>query len=200
MAMKRYKTVDEFLLGTEQWHDELVRLREILCSTGLEESIKWAFPCYSYRGKNVVGLGAFQGYFGLWFFQGALLDDPKQRLMNAQEGRTKAMRQWRMTERREIKVKEIKDFIRQAKKLIEAGTEIKADRSRAAAVPHELATRLRDSPRLRSSFQALTQGRQREYANYVAEAKREETRLKRLEKIEPMILAGLGLNDKYRSC
>ena len=67
--MKRYKTVDEFIANAEQWQDELVRLREILNSTGLEEGVKWGGPCYTANGKNVVGLGAFKSYFGLWFFQ-----------------------------------------------------------------------------------------------------------------------------------
>ena len=200
MAMKRYKTVDEFLIATEPWHDELVRLREILLTTGLDETVKWAFPCYTYQGKNVVGLGGFQGYFGLWFFQGALLDDPNQRLMNAQDGRTKAMRQWRMTHRREIKVKEIKDFVKQAMHHVDAGHEIKSERKEGVTIPEELASRFRSNPKVKSSFQALTPGRQREYAEYIAEAKREETRLKRLDKIEPLILAGQGLHDKYRNC
>ena len=48
------------------------------------------------------------------------------------------------------------------------------------------------------AFDALTPGKQREYAKYVAEAKREETRLSRTKKIMPMIKAGKGLNDRYR--
>ena len=45
---------------------------------------------------------------------------------------------------------------------------------------------------------ALSPGKRREYAEYIAEARREDTRNKRLEKIMPMILAGQGLNDRYR--
>ena len=44
----------------------------------------------------------------------------------------------------------------------------------------------------------MTLGKRKEYAAYVIEAKREETKVKRLEKIKPMILEGIGLNDKYR--
>lgn len=38
----------------------------------------------------------------------------------------------------------------------------------------------------------------KEYANYIAEAKRDETKQTRITKILPMITAGEGLNDKYR--
>jgi uncharacterized protein YdeI (YjbR/CyaY-like superfamily) len=51
-----------------------------------------------------------------------------------------------------------------------------------------------------TQFEAMTIGKQREYAEYIADAKREETKLKRIEKILPMIAQGKGLNDKYRNC
>jgi uncharacterized protein YdeI (YjbR/CyaY-like superfamily) len=47
-------------------------------------------------------------------------------------------------------------------------------------------------------FQQLSMSKQREYADYIAEAKREETKTKRIEKIKPMILKNIGLNDKYK--
>lgn len=43
-----------------------------------------------------------------------------------------------------------------------------------------------------------TPGKQPEYADYVREAKRDDTRERRLEKILSMIAKGKGLNDKYR--
>jgi hypothetical protein len=48
-------------------------------------------------------------------------------------------------------------------------------------------------------FSQLTKGKQREYADYITDAKREETRIKRLEKILPLIKTGKGLYDKYRN-
>lgn len=100
--MKRYKTVDDYVANAEQWQDELERLRGILRSTELTEDVKWGAPCYTFDGQNVVGLAGFKSYFGLWFHQGALLNDKNKALINAQEGATKALRQWRMNSAREI--------------------------------------------------------------------------------------------------
>ena len=94
--MKRYKAVDDYVASRQLWQDEIKRLREILLSTNLTEEVKWGGPCYTYDGKNVVGLAGFKSCFGLWFHQGALLKDKKRVLINAQEGTTKALRQWRM--------------------------------------------------------------------------------------------------------
>jgi uncharacterized protein YdeI (YjbR/CyaY-like superfamily) len=44
----------------------------------------------------------------------------------------------------------------------------------------------------------LRPGLQREYADYVSAARRDDTNKKRIAKILPMIIAGIGLNDKYR--
>ncbi len=65
--MKRYKTVDEFIDSAEQYQTELIQLRKILLGTALTEEVKWGAPCYTFGGKNIVGIGAFKSYFGLWF-------------------------------------------------------------------------------------------------------------------------------------
>lgn len=49
-----------------------------------------------------------------------------------------------------------------------------------------------------AAFKQLRPGLQREYADYIDSAKRDETKLRRIGKILPMITAGIGLNDKHR--
>lgn len=196
--MKKHKTVESYIEAEERWQDELVRLREILLSTELEEEVKWGAPCYTYDGKNVVGLGAFKPYFALWFYQGALLTDEQGVLINAQEGKTRALRQWRFESGREIKVRPIKAYVAEAIGLVERGQEIKPQRKGALRLPEELASALAKSKAAKAAFEGLTPGKQREYAEYIAEAKREATKAKRVEKVLPMIRAGQGLNDRYR--
>jgi uncharacterized protein YdeI (YjbR/CyaY-like superfamily) len=80
----------------------LIVMREILCSTELKETIKWGTPVYTINDKNIVGLGSFKSYVGLWFYQGVFLKDEAGVLINATEGITKAMRQWRFNSVEEI--------------------------------------------------------------------------------------------------
>ena len=196
--MKRYKTVDEFLSGATAWKPELTKLRDILRKTGLSEEVKWGAPCYTHKGKNVVGIGGFKSYFGLWFHQGALLKDDAKVLVNAQEGKTKALRQWRMSSPKEIKPAVIRRYVKEAMGLVEAGRAIKADRKKPVVVPEELTKAMRRTKGATAAFRELRPGCQREYAEYVAEAKRDETKQRRITKILPMILQGAGLNDRYR--
>ena len=196
--MQRTKTVDDYIETASKHKTELVRLREILCATPLEETVKWGGPCYTWKGRNVVGIGAFKAYFGLWFHQGALLDDDAGVLINAQAGKTKALRQWRMTAATDIKPAIIKRYVKQAIALIDEGKAIKADRGKPVDVPEALSKALRREKGATAAFHKLTPGQQREYAEHVAGAKREDTVRRRIEKILPMIIAGGGLNDRYR--
>ncbi len=198
--MKRYKTVDDYISNAGDWQSELEQLRGILQSTPLVEEVKWGAPCYTHNGKNVVGLAAFKGWVCLWFHQGALLKDPSEVLVNAQEGKTKALRQWRMTSARDIKPGIIKRYVNEAIGLVDAGKEIKAERGKAIAMPDELSKALRRYKGATAGFRSLTPGKQREYTEYIATAKRDDTKQKRIDKVLPMIAAGVGLNDKYRNC
>lgn len=196
--MKRYKTVDEFIAGQEKWQTETVALREILNSTGIEETVKWGMPVYVVNGKNVFGIFATKTYFGIWFYQGALLTDKENVLINAQAGKTKAMRQWRFSSQKDLKVRQIKQYLIEAIRLAEAGKAIKAERNKPINIPPELSRALAGNAEARKSFDQLSKSCRREYAQYISEAKREETKARRIEKIIPMMLQSEGLNDKYR--
>ena len=197
--MNRAQSVDQFINQSKQWGVELKMLRNVLQSTALQEGIKWGAPCYTYNDKNVVGIGSFKSYFGLWFYQGALLADDKNVLINAQEGKTKAMRQWRMASAKDVKPAIIKRYVKESMCHFDAGRAIKSDRSKPIDVPQELRNAMRRRKGATAAFAKLKPGAQREFSEYVAAAKREDTKKRRLDKILPMIQNGVGLNDKYRS-
>ncbi|MEL7496792.1 MAG: DUF1801 domain-containing protein [Planctomycetota bacterium] len=196
--MKKFRSVDHYIDEVEHWQTEVKRLREIVQSTGLDETLKWSFPCYCLGKKNVLGIGSFKSYFGIWFFDGALMDDPDAVLMNAQEGKTKSMRQWRMGSKKEIKVRLIGKYIKEAIRVAESGESIQPARNQPIEIHPLLKSALANNAAAKKAFKAMRPGGQREYANYINEAKRDETKLRRIEKILPMIMDGVGLNDKYR--
>ena len=100
--MKRFTTVASFFESYDSYKEELSTLRSIVLDTGLQETLKWGAPVYTYNSKNIVGIGAFKTYVGLWFFNGALLADTANVLINAQENKTVAMRQFRFANVEEI--------------------------------------------------------------------------------------------------
>lgn len=196
--MKKCKTADEYISHHSERKESLVKLRKILLDANLNETIKWGAPVYTHQGSNIVGLGAFKSYTAMWFFQGALLKDPYGKLINAQEGKTKSLRQWRFNSPEEIQEKLIMQYVEEAIRNQEAGREIKPSRNKPLIIPDELKNLLTKDPQLRSRFDELSLSCRREYSEYINEAKREETRMRRMEKIVPMIREKKGLNDKYK--
>lgn len=190
-------TVDQYILKKPAWQPELGLLRKLVIRSGLKENIKWGAPVYSLNGKNVVGLAAFKTYVGLWFFQGIFLNDNHKVLVNAQEGKTQAMRQWRFKSINEMDETVIQEYLKEAIKNQEQGKEIKPQK-KPLIIPEELQAVLNKDASLTESFVALSLSKKRDYAEYISEAKRTETKQKRLDKIVPMISQGIGLNDSYK--
>lgn len=190
----------EAYIENSNFPEALGLLRDIITSTEVEESLKWNAPVYAINGKNVIGLGAFKNHFGIWFFNGVFLKDEKQLLVNAQE-KTKALRQMRFESIEDIDKNAVLSYVKEAIENQKLGKELKPERKgKTVEVPKELKELLEDSTELKQHFETLSPGKQREYCEYIASAKRDATKLSRLEKITPMILQGKGLYDKYKNC
>jgi uncharacterized protein YdeI (YjbR/CyaY-like superfamily) len=108
------------------------------------------------------------------------------------------LRQWRFTSAEEINEKRILEYIREAIAIEQQGLKIKPAKFKPLPVPEILASCFKEDKNLKIAFEQLTPGRQKEYIIYLNEPKQEATKSKRLEKIKPMILRGVGLNDKYK--
>ncbi|MEL4307271.1 YdeI/OmpD-associated family protein [Joostella sp. CR20] len=195
--MKKTKTANEYYEENTAWHKELYALRKVLCATELEETVKWGVPTYTINGKNVIGIAAFKSYVGLWFHNGALLTDKTKVLLNAQEGKTVALRQWRFENINDIDEKLVKAYVLEAIANQKENKTVSIPKKKEITAPF-LITALAEDEKLQTSFNALTKGRQKEYHEFIAEAKQESTKQRRLDKIIPLILEGKGLNDKYK--
>lgn len=182
-----------------EWKEGLLILRRLLNELPLEETIKWGAPTYTSAGKNIVGISGFKNYFGLWFFQGGLLKDEQKILINAQEGKTSAMRQIRFSSKDEIDVALIKSYVLEAIDNQQQGKQIKPQK-KPLIIPDLLQNAFNADSDLKEKFESLTLGKKRDYADHISDAKREATKQSRLEKIIPMIKSGIGLYDKYKNC
>lgn len=180
-----------------EWAAEIESLKNILAKTQLTETVKWGAPVYTYNGKNVVGIAGFKNYFTLWFYKGVFLKDDAEKLVSAQDGKTKSLRQWRFESGKDLNEKLIISYVEEAIAVEKAGLAIKPEK-KSDDIPEVLQQALNGDNALKLSFEKLTPGKRREYSEYISEAKQDKTKLSRLEKITPMILEGKGLNDKYK--
>lgn len=190
--------IDAYYSKNKKYREGILQLREIALKTELEETLKWDSPVYTINKKNVLGILAFKSHFGIWFFNGVFLSDPKKVLGNAQEGKTKSMRHWKFKDVSDIDKVAVLTYMNEAIANQKKGLEIKPSRKTEIIIPKLLLEALSENTRLKEQFNTLTPYKQRDYCEYIAEAKQLKTKESRLAKIIPMISKGQGLNDKYK--
>jgi len=188
--------VDAFFGRAGQWREEMEALRAILLDCGLTEDLKWGKPCYAYEGGNVVVIQPFKEYFALLFFKGALLKDPDGILVKTGEN-TVAGRQIRFADLDEVLELEpkVRACVADAVEVEKAGLRVDVEANSELKLPEEFLSAMDDNPALKSAFEALTPGRQRGYGFFFSAAKQSKTRVSRIEKCIPDILAGKGMQD-----
>lgn len=189
----RFATPD---CSTRLWIDGLNDLRRICLDMGLEETVKWAHPCYMHAGRNIAIFGAFRTDFRLSFMNAGLLQD-SEGVLEPQGPNSQTPSMIRFTDVGQVGGMEpvIRAYLRQLMDHAAAGTKPpKAERE--LDMPDELAEALDADPELAEAFQALTPGRQRSYLFDLNQAKQSATRVARIEKFRTRIIAGKGAMER----
>jgi uncharacterized protein YdeI (YjbR/CyaY-like superfamily) len=188
--------VDAFLRGRKTWRKEFTKLRAIILACGLDEEMKWGWPCYSLGDKNIILMHGFKDYCAVLFHKGSLLKDPKGVLIQ-QTKNVQAARQIRFTSLADVvkQEKTLKAYVREAIEVEKAGLRVPFKRTKDFEMPDEFESKLEASAALKKAFESLTPGRQRGYLLYFAQAKQAKTREARVAKYIPKILEGLGILD-----
>ncbi|MEM9362828.1 MAG: DUF1801 domain-containing protein [Bacteroidota bacterium] len=197
--MTASEKIEAYYKKEHPFKEGIAILRAIAKQTDAKEDYKWNFPVYTIATKNVLGICRFKNHFGVWFFNGAFLKDSKKVLQNAQEGKTKGMRHWKFNAVSDIDSEVVLAYMEEAITNQKNGLEVKIERKRNdLVVPEILKECLDGEEALKKAFQKFSAYKQKEFCEYLTEAKQETTKKKRLEKIVPLITQGIGLNDKYR--
>ena len=175
------------------------KLREVILKAGpkLDEGIRWGGP--SYKGKGLVlGMGAFKEHVTLFFNRGQELEDPEG-LMEPAEG-TANSRSVKVRTLAEVttKAKAIAALIKQAVELDGKGAPAKKVKREDIPLPTVLSAALKKHPLAKKNFEALPPSARREYSEWIATAKREETVQKRLEKAIALLEEGKHMYEANR--
>lgn len=189
---KLFATLD---CKVHKWHDELITLRSILQETTLTEEIKWGAPCYCIEGKNVVMIVALKEYCTISFFKGVLLKDTAN-IFSKDYGNTLSARGVIFTNLQQIidLRTTLLEYIAEAIEIEKLGAKPQIAKLQNQ-IPQELINKFNECPQLKLAFESLTHGRQRGYLLYFSAAKQSKTKIDRINRVSPQILAGKGMND-----
>ncbi len=183
--------------SNHQWESALEMLKNILDKTELVETTKWGGIVYTLNNKNVLGIGGFKNYFTIWFWNGVFLKDELKVLINANEGVTKGLRQWRFTSASEVNEKQVLAYVKEAIENEKLGKSIKPEK-KEMVISGFFQNELDADQDFATAFGKFSPYKQKEFVEYVDSAKQEKTKIERMAKIKPMVLGNIGLHDKYR--
>lgn len=189
----RFDTAD---CSTRRWLQGLLTLRRICIEAGLTETAKWGHPCYVHAGRNIAIIGAFRGDFRLTYFNAGLLKDPDH-VLEKQGPNTRHPDCLRFTDAAAPAAQEplIRAYLSEAMAYATAGI-LPAKDATDLELPAELVDALDADADFAEAFHALTLGRQKSWVLHLNSAKTTGTRLTRIEKSRPRILAGRGANER----
>ena len=189
----RFATPD---CSTRLWIDDLNSLRRICLDLGLEETVKWAHPCYMHAGRNIALLAAFRTDFRLGLMNAGLVKDTEG-VLEPQGPNSQTPSMFRFTAVGQVGEREpiVRAYLRQLMDHAEAGTK-PAKAAREIDMPDELTDALDADPELAEAFQALTPGRQKSYLFNLNQTKQSATRVARIEKFRDRIIAGKGATER----
>lgn len=185
------------LLKQQHWHEERKKLRDTLLDCGLEETVKWNKLVYTHNGGNVAIIYGMAESCAIGFFKGSLLED-KQGMLVAPGKHSKAMRRLHFENLEEIEKQEelIRTTVKEAIALEKAGKQVDFDSRDDIELPRELVDAFNTDLNFKEAFETLTPGRQRGYLLHFTEAKKSETRKRRIDKWRNAIKQGKGMNDR----
>lgn len=188
--------VDEYIAANDKWKAEMKALRSILLDCQLTETFKWRTPCYTFDNKNMVLMGSFKDHCTISFVKGVLLNDSENILIKPGEN-SNSVRVIRFANVAKIaKLAPIlKAYIFEAIEVEKSGINVDTSYRDEVDFAEELMMKLDENPAIKNAFEALTPGRQRGYNIFFTGAKQAKTRMARVEKYIPWILAGKGMND-----
>ena len=179
----------------------LERIREVVheACPDVEETTKWSMPTFVYAGGILAGMAAFKQHasFGYW----------KHALVMGEGAQRDGMGSYgKMAMLKDVPPKSrLVADIRRAMKLNEAGVKTPGPRKAAgpkppAETPPDLLAALAKNRKARTTFESFAPSHRREYVEWITEAKREDTRARRLAQTVEWLAEGKRRNWKYENC
>jgi uncharacterized protein YdeI (YjbR/CyaY-like superfamily) len=174
----------------------LTHIRSVVhaaCPT-VEETIKWGFPHFLYEGI-LCSMAAFKEHCALLFWKAGSVVGHGPGDSMGQFGRIRTIDD---LPSRPILTRHVKAVMKLNETRPKAPPKKTARRTaRPVELPKELAAALRKNPAAAKEFAAFPPSHKRDYADWIAEAKGEDTRRRRLETAVEWISEGKSRNWKY---
>jgi uncharacterized protein YdeI (YjbR/CyaY-like superfamily) len=186
--------VNNYIDNLPQWSKEIcIKLRNIILSMSpnVQEDWKWQHPNYYCNGM-LCGIWAFKDHVTLVFFQGALIDDVYSVLCSHSDNLHN--RHIKFSDISQINEEIIKNYLLQSIDNNIKGIRINQSKMKNIEIPFYIKEALENTGLL-ESFNNLSYSHKKEYILWIKEAKKEDTRMRRVEKMIQMLREKFGFSS-----
>lgn len=166
-----------------------------------EETMKWSMPFFMYRGKILCSMASFKGHCSFGFWLHSEMRDLHAIFKREKDDGMGSL--GKITSLEDLPKKDhLGAYILEAMELIEQGIVPRELHSKVQKptqeIPEDLANLLESTPKAKAVFEAFPPSHQREYIRWITEAKRDETRQRRLQQTLENLLEGKSKDWKYQ--
>jgi len=178
----------------------LTHLRGLVHDTvgGLDEALKWGMPHFLYKGKNLAGMSAFKAH-AAFMIHGDGRQGPQDNRAMGQFGKITSLADLPGDNALKDKLIAAKERIDSAGTALKPKTAPREPRPELP-IPAEFAAALAANPSAKTTLDGFAPSHRREYVEWISEAKRAETRDKRIAQAIEWLAEGKKRNWKYENC
>jgi len=201
---KKNPAVDQYIARIQPFaRPIIVRLRELFhrACPDVEEKIKWGVPSFEYNGI-LGGVAAFKHHatWGMW--KASLIQDPDGVMARRASSMMSAGQIDDVSQLADDE--EMLGIIKQGVVLNEQGAKVPSRSNKTKRPPPKcppaLAAALKKSPKAAATYEQFSPSHQREYVEWITEAKQEATRERRIAQAIEWMALGKPRNWKYMNC
>ena len=197
--MSRDPRIDSYIAKAQPFAQPLlekVRARVHAVLPDVQETTKWGMPAYTVGGKIVLMTAAFKAHAALNFWRGQeLRGDAANADAMGQFGKLKSAADLPPD-------KELDRLIRQAADLAKSAPAPRKPKHAPKPAPQmhpEFAAALARAPKAKAALDSFPASAQRDYLDWIAEAKQDSTRHKRIATAVEWLSQGKRRNWKYQN-
>jgi uncharacterized protein YdeI (YjbR/CyaY-like superfamily) len=162
-----------------------------------EETIKWSMPAYTVGGKLVLITAAFKAHTALNFWRGQELRSSHETVgAMGQFGKIQSIDELPSDAELDCLIREAAELARSAP----APRQAKHAPKPAPTLHPEFAAALSKVPKAKAALEGFPPSAQREYLEWIADAKQDATRAKRIASAVEWLSEGKRRNWKYEAC
>jgi uncharacterized protein YdeI (YjbR/CyaY-like superfamily) len=176
---------------------EKVRERVHAVLSDAEEAMKWSMPAYTVGGKIVLITASFKAHAALNFWRGQELESAHSSVgAMGQFGRIESIEELPADSELDRLIREAAELAKSAP----APRKTKHEPKPAPTMHPDFAAALSNAPKAKAVLDGFPPSAQREYLEWIAEAKQDATRQKRIATAIEWLSEGKRRNWKYESC